>query len=41
MVAGLAVLALVRIRPHGKVVADNDPDAPVKEDVLAKAEASK
>lgn len=41
MVAGLAVLALVRIRPHRTVVADNDPDAHANEDLLVKAEASK
>jgi multicomponent Na+:H+ antiporter subunit A len=41
MVAGLAVLALVRIRPHQTVVADNDPDAHANEDILTKVEASK
>lgn len=41
MVAGLAVLALVRIRPHRAIVADNDPDAPAKDDLVASTEASK
>lgn len=41
MVAGLAILALVRIRPHKAKVADNDPDQAHDHDASLELEASK